>query len=64
MNDSDNKELVVGLYKTVENKLYSSNLTIKAIEHPNYQQVYTLTDGTNDVKIRFYYEWKASSKST
>ncbi|UZS00091.1 ATP-dependent helicase [Chondrinema litorale] len=63
MNDSDNRELVVGLYKTVENKLYSSDLTIKAIEHPNYQQVYTLSDGTNDVKIRFYYDGKLRVKA-
>lgn len=62
MNDTDNKALVVELYKIIENKLYASGLSIKSIEHPNYQQVYTLSDGSNEVKIRFYYDKKLQVK--
>ena len=63
MNESENRVLIVELYKIVESKLHSSNLYIKTIEHPNYQQVYTFADGSNDVKIRFYYDRKLCVKS-
>lgn len=62
MNNSDNKILVVGLYKTVKDKLNSSKITIKSVKHPNYQQVYTFSDGINEVKIRFYYDGKLRVK--
>jgi hypothetical protein len=60
--ESDFKQLAVQLYKLVESKLQTGNLSIISVEHPNYQQVYTFSDGKNEVKVRFYYNGKMQVK--
>lgn len=62
MVEGDNKSLVAQLYKLVEMKLNGSDFKIRAIEHPNYQQVYELIKESDKVKIRFYYDGKLRVK--
>lgn len=62
VQNADNKNLVIQLYKIVATRLTGSEFTIHSIEHPNYQQVYCLKNDDNETKIRFYYDGKLRIK--
>lgn len=63
LKGSDYCALKVGLHGIIHSKIHSNGITVKSIEHPNYQQVYTFTDGSDEVKVRFYYDSKGRVKS-
>jgi len=61
--DRSHKTILLQLYQFICNKLEPEGISIKIINHPNYQEIYELSDNKQTAKVSFYYNKKGHIKA-